>query len=99
MCWDCSSLCMGQHVLYGSHVHYLLFCGGGVSLESQLTDPAQILTLLQVKEMKALCKSLNLPTAVTGSQKAAMISSVLRHQGTHRPLFGSTSFLCTASKK
>eukprot|EP00731_Ephydatia_muelleri_P025097 Em0017g180a len=69
--------------------------------ESLLADPAEVLGLLQVKELKALCKSLNLPTSVTGTQKAAMISSVLGHQATHRPLFGSSSssFLATVSKR
>lgn len=68
--------------------------------ESSLMEARDVLNLLQQGELRALCKEVNLPSSVTGHQKAKMVEAVLRHSRQHRPLFGGrSSFLGSVTKR
>ena len=69
-------------------------------VEQQLTDPTEVLNLLQLHELRTLCKSMNLPPSVVGNQKTKIVESLFQHCRQHKPLFGGKSnFLETVVKK
>ena len=72
-----------------------------IHAESQLTDPTETLALLQLGELKTLCKEmLHLPASLIGSQKSKILESIFRHCREHKPLFGrSSSILDVVTKK
>lgn len=69
------------------------------SAEEHLSDPKELLNLLQLNELKTLCKDMKLPGSMVGSQKAQIVESLFRHSRQHRPLFGKATFLGAVVKR
>ena len=67
--------------------------------ESDLKDPSAVLGLLQVSELKSLCKQLHMPASVVGGSKAKMISGLFKQDREHQPLFGSSQFMVSVVKR
>ena len=70
-----------------------------VFLESNLKDPSVVLGLLQVGELKTLCKQLHMPAAVVGGSKAKMIAGLFKQDREHQPLFGASQFMVSVVKR
>lgn len=75
-------------------VHEFLSISG-----SQLADPSEVLQLLQLAELKTLCKHFNMPTSVVGNQKTSIIQAMFKHDRQQKPLFGQDQFLKIAVTK
>ena len=67
--------------------------------EADLKDPSMVLTLLQLSELKSLCKQLHMPAAVVASSKAKMIQALFKQDRDHRPLFGRAQFMSSVVKR
>ncbi len=67
-----------------------------VRTESQLSNPTEVLPLLQVSELRELRKHLNLPSC---GQKAQIIESLFKHDREHKPLFGKSHFLASVVQR
>ncbi len=52
-----------------------------------------ILDLLQVGEMKNLCKHFHMPSSVTSGAKSKMIAALFKQDREHHPLFGNSQFM------
>ena len=59
----------------------------------QLADPTEVLNLLQLGELKTLCKQFNMPTSVVGNQKTSIIQAMFKHDRQQKPLFGRDQFM------
>ena len=60
---------------------------------SQLADPSEVLHLLQLAELKTLCKQFNMPSSVVGNQKTSIIQAMFKRDRQQKPLFGQDQFL------
>ena len=81
------------YITCASHVHVYIIIG------SHLADPTEILNLLQLGELKGLCKQLNLPTSLVGNQKSSIIQAIFKHDRQQKPLFGQAQFMKTVVNK
>ena len=68
-------------------------CAFAINLASKLADPTEILNMLQLSELKGLCKQLNMPPSVVGNQKASIIQAMFKHDRQQKPLFGQDQFM------
>ena len=62
-------------------------------VEDELTDKREALDLLQVSELKLLCRDVKMPASLQRCQKSEIIEAIYKHSHEHRPLFGAESFL------
>ena len=67
--------------------------------EGELTDRREALNLLQMPELRSLCKDLKMPTSLLRSQKSEIVQSFFTHAQQHKPLFGTASFLDVVFKR
>lgn len=67
--------------------------------EDELRDEREALDLLQVSELKQLCKDMKMPTSLLRSQKSEIIKAFFTHAQQHKPLFGTSSFLDVVFKR
>lgn len=72
------------------------FC---VTQDGELTDLKEALTLLQVAELKGLCKEFILPSSLSGKPKPQLIEGLVQHCKQHKPIFGSSNLTETIMKK
>lgn len=70
-----------------------------VHVGSHLVDPTEVLNLLQLGELKGLCKQLNMPTSLVGNQKTSIIQAMFKHDRQQKPLFGQAQFIKTVVTK
>ena len=67
--------------------------------EDELTNRREALNLLQLSELKLLCRDLKMPTSLQRCQKSEIISAFFTHAQQHKPLFGTSSFLDVVFKR
>jgi hypothetical protein len=67
--------------------------------ESDLRDEREALGLLQVSELKQLCRDMKMAGSLQRCTKTKIIRSLLSHSQQHRPLFGAPSFLSVVFKR
>ena len=60
---------------------------------SQLADPTEVLNLLQLGELKNLCRQFNMPASIVGHQKSSIIQAMFKHDRQQKPLFGQDQFM------
>ena len=66
-----------------------------LEIESDLKDPSVVLNLLQVNEVKSVCKQLHMSQSVVTASKQKMIDALFKHDREHHPLFGKSQFMST----
>ena len=62
-------------------------------------DKREALNLLQVTELKGLCRDMKMPGSLQHCQKSEIINALFTHAQQHRPLFGSASFIDIVFKR
>ena len=68
-------------------------CLISLTLESSITGLHDGLVLLQVPELRTICKEFNMPASLTGKPKPVMVDSIVKYCKQHRPIFGSAGNL------
>ena len=64
-----------------------------MNVASHLADPTEVLNLLQLGELKGLCKQLNMHTSLVDNQKTSIIQAMFKHDRQQKPLFGQAQFM------
>lgn len=64
-----------------------------------MRDEREAFDLLQVSELKQLCKDMKMPTSLLRSQKSEIVKAFFAHAQQHKPLFGTSSFLDVVFKR
>ena len=62
-------------------------------------DSREALNLLQVSELKLLCKDMKMPMSPQRCQKSEIIQALFTHAHQHKPLFGTTPFINVVFKR
>ena len=62
-------------------------------------DKREALGLLQMSELKQLCREMKMAGSVQRCQKSEIIQALFSHSQQHRPLFGAASFLDVVFKR
>ena len=77
----------------------LSICSNIHVAEDELTNRREVLNLLQLSELKLLCKDLKMPTSLQRCQKSEIINAFFTHAQQHKPLFGTSSLLDVVFKR
>ena len=64
-----------------------------------MKDPSVVLDLLQVGELKSLCKHFLMTQSVASGTKSKIIEALFKHDREHQPLFGKSQFMSTVVVK